>query len=178
VEHRGPRSDQEDPGRGPDARLKRRFAPGGLLHIGQGKWYPGEQLPRWALSCFWRKDGEPVWRDPELFGLENRSYGHGPAEAETFVRTLARHLGVDPSFASEAYEDVFYYLWKESRLPANVDPLDNKLKDPNERKRLTRLFQQGLNRSPAMSCRCAGGASALRAAGRAGAGPSATATSS
>ncbi|WP_296697252.1 DUF2126 domain-containing protein [Thiocapsa sp. UBA6158] len=127
-------------------RLKRRFAPGGLLHIGQGKWYPGEQLPRWALSCFWRKDGQPVWRNPELFGLENTEYGHGPAEAETFVRTLARHLGVDPSFASEAHEDVFYYLWKEARLPANVDPLDNKLKDPNERKRLTRLFQQGLNR--------------------------------
>uniref|UniRef100_UPI00359472AD transglutaminase family protein n=1 Tax=Thiocapsa sp. TaxID=2024551 RepID=UPI00359472AD len=127
-------------------RLKRHFAPGGLLHIGQGKWYPGEQLPRWALSCFWRKDGQPVWRDPELFGLENTQYGHGPAEAETFVRTLARHLGVDPTFASEAHEDVFYYLWKEARLPANVDPLDNKLKDPNERKRLTRLFQQGLNR--------------------------------
>ncbi|NCA70319.1 MAG: transglutaminase family protein [Sphingobacteriia bacterium] len=127
-------------------RLRQRFAPGGLLHIGQGKWYPGEQLPRWALACYWRKDGEPVWRDPALFGQEHLSYGYGPAEAETFVRTLARTLGVDPLAASEAYEDVFYYLWKEARLPSNVDPLDNKLKDPIERKRLTRLFQQGLNR--------------------------------
>ena len=128
-------------------RLKRRFAPGGLLHLGQGKWYPGEQLPRWALSCYWRKDGEPVWRDPGLFGLENQSYGHGPGEAETFIRTLARHLGVDPAHAEPAYEDVWYYLWKEQRLPVNVDPLDNKLKDPNERKRIARLFDQGLNRT-------------------------------
>ncbi|MCG6895540.1 MAG: transglutaminase family protein [Thiocapsa sp.] len=127
-------------------RLKARFAPGGLLHIGQGKWYPGEQLPRWALACYWRKDGEPVWRDSGLIGREDRQYGHGPAEAETFVRTLARQLGVDPGFALAAYEDVLYYLWKEARLPANVDPLDNKLRDPNERERLTRLFQRGLNR--------------------------------
>jgi uncharacterized protein (DUF2126 family)/transglutaminase-like putative cysteine protease len=126
-------------------RLKGRFAPGGLLHIGQGKWYPGEQLPRWALACYWRKDGEPVWRDETLFGKESTSYGHGPAEAERFARTLARHLGVDPDHAQPAYEDVWYYLWKEQRLPANVDPLDNKLKDPNERKRLARLFGQGLN---------------------------------
>ena len=128
-------------------RLKGHFAPGGLLHIGQGKWYPGEQLPRWALSCYWRKDGEPVWRDPALFGLENQDYGHGPDEAATFIRTLAKHLGVDPAHAEPAYEDVWYYLWKEQRLPANVDPLDNKLKDPNERKRIARLFDQGLNRT-------------------------------
>ncbi len=127
-------------------RLKKRFAPGGLLHIGQGKWYPGEQLPRWALSCYWRKDGEPVWHDPDLLGLESTSYGHGPAEAERFIHTLARHLGVDPEHASPAHEDVWYYLWKEARLPVNVDPLDNKLKDPNERKRIARLFSEGLDK--------------------------------
>ncbi|MBK1655551.1 DUF2126 domain-containing protein [Allochromatium vinosum] len=127
-------------------RLHARFAPGGLLHLGQGKWYPGEQLPRWALSCFWRKDGEPVWRDTALFGHEDGDYGHGPAEAEHFIRTLARHLGVDPDHAAPAHEDAWYYLWREARLPVNVDPLDNKLKDPNERQRIARLFDQGLNR--------------------------------
>ncbi|MGA7982394.1 MAG: transglutaminase family protein, partial [Chromatiaceae bacterium] len=126
-------------------RLKDRFAPGGLLHIGHGKWYPGEPLPRWALSCYWRKDGAPVWRNPALFADERDTSGHGAAHAERFIRALAERLEVRPEHALPAYEDVFYYLWKEARLPTNVDPLDNKLKDPLERKRLTRLFQQGLN---------------------------------
>jgi uncharacterized protein (DUF2126 family)/transglutaminase-like putative cysteine protease len=127
-------------------RLRRRFAAGGLLHHGQGKWYPGEQLPRWALSCVWRKDGKPVWRDVDLLAGEDRDYGFGPEEAEAFVRLLAGHLGVDPGLAVPAYEDVFYYLWREARLPHNVDPLQSHLKDPLERQRLARLFEGGLDR--------------------------------
>jgi len=126
-------------------RLRERFAPGGLLHIGQGKWYPGEQLPRWALSCYWRKDGEAIWNNPSLFADEGQPGQCSAADAEAFVRELADRLGVEPEHALPAYEDVFYYLWKEARLPANIDPLDSKLKDPMERKRLARLFQQGIN---------------------------------
>ena len=51
-------------------RLKQKYAPLGLSHFGQGKWYPGEQLPRWSLNCFWRRDGEPIWHNPALLGDE------------------------------------------------------------------------------------------------------------
>ena len=49
------------------ARLKKVWAPQGLVQRSQGKWYPGEQLPRWSLNCFWRADGEPIWRNPHLY---------------------------------------------------------------------------------------------------------------
>ncbi len=56
-------------------RLKQKYAPLGLSHFGQGKWYPGEQLPRWSLNCFWRRDGEPIWHNPALLDDEKRQRG-------------------------------------------------------------------------------------------------------
>ncbi len=127
-------------------RLKDRFAPGALLHQSQGKWYPGEPLPRWALSCFWRADGLPVWHEPALLADPSRPAGHGLPEAERLGEALARRLGLDPARLVAGYEDVYYYLWKEGTLPANVDPFDSKLSDPLERRRLARLFERGLDR--------------------------------
>jgi len=89
-------------------RLRDRFAPTGLLHFGQGKWYPGESLPRWALGCHWRLDGEPVWNEPRLVAEDDTDYGVTAADAERFARALARNLGVDPGFAIPGFEDVWY----------------------------------------------------------------------
>ncbi|MGQ0511891.1 MAG: transglutaminase family protein [Betaproteobacteria bacterium] len=127
-------------------RLKGRYAPGGLLHYGQGKWYPGEQLPRWSLSCFWRRDGAPLWDDAALFADETVDYGATEAQAALFLRTLAGKLALDPKYVFPAHEDAFYYLWRERRLPANVDPFDSRLEDPLERARLRRVFSQGLDK--------------------------------
>ena len=114
------------------------------LHYGQGKWYPGEPLPRWALDCYWRADGEPVWHDPALFADERQPDGHGATEAAArSSRALAERLGVDRrATCSPAYEDVWYYLWRERRLPVNVDPFDARLDDELERARLRRVFEQ------------------------------------
>lgn len=126
-------------------RLRARFAPGALLHYGQGKWYPGESLPRWALSCIWRTDGHPIWNDPQWIADESRDYGFTFTQARAFSKHLAERLGVDPRWTMPAYEDVYYYLWREQRLPINVLPWDPKLEDPEQRDRLTRVFQRGLN---------------------------------
>ena len=125
-------------------RLRGKFAPGSLLHYGQGKWYPGEPLPRWALAAYWRKDGVPIWKDDSLIADESKDYGFGAREAKELSLRLAKVIGVDPKYLLSAYEDVFYNTWKERRLPSNVTPEKSHLKNKNERERLARLFQQGL----------------------------------
>ncbi len=101
-------------------RLKSTFAPGALLHYGQGKWYPGEPLPRWALGCFWRTDGEPLWKNETLIADEQQDYGIGHEHARRFGESLAAHLGIKPSFLVAGYEDWIYYLWQEANQPVNL----------------------------------------------------------
>jgi uncharacterized protein (DUF2126 family) len=127
-------------------RLRDRFASGGVLHHGQGKWYPGESLPRWALGLYWRKDGEPVWRDPALVADERAPGSLTSDQARAFIFSLSERLGVNPDHALPGYEDVWYYMWKERRLPVNVDPLDNQLANPEDRARLAKVFEQGLDK--------------------------------
>jgi uncharacterized protein (DUF2126 family)/transglutaminase-like putative cysteine protease len=128
-------------------RLKEKYAPHGLAHFGQGKWYPGEQLPRWSLNCYWRKDGEALWSNPKLTADEAVKYPVTEATARAFLVRVAEQLGLDPKFVFPAYEDVFYHLWREQRLPANVDPFNSRLEDPMERARLAKVFEQGLNQT-------------------------------
>lgn len=126
-------------------RLRTRFAPGGMLHFGQGKWYPGEPLPRWALGLYWRKDGLPMWEREDLMGTEEKDYGFTHKDAQELSEELARQLGVDRKYINPAYEDPVKYALRERELPVNVDPLDSKLDDPQEREQLLRVFNRGLN---------------------------------
>ncbi len=126
-------------------RMRDKYAPQGLAHFGQGKWYPGEQLPRWSLNCFWRNDGEPMWENAKLLADETVDYGVDEEAAQKFLAAVATRLGLDPKFVFAAYEDAFYYLWRERKLPVNVDPFKSKLEDPLERARLAKIFSQGLD---------------------------------
>jgi uncharacterized protein (DUF2126 family) len=127
-------------------RLRQRFGAGALVHFGQGKWYPGEQLPRWSLNCFWRADGAPIWSKESLIADETGGALVSTKIAEEFLRGVAGRLGVESSHVFAAFEDTFYYLWREHRLPANLDPFDSRLEDPLERERLVKVFSQGLAR--------------------------------
>src|SRR5258705_485133 len=126
-------------------KLRTRFAPGGLLHFGQGKWYPGESLPRWAFGLYWRKDGVPIWKNSDLIAKIEGPRQAGIEDAERFAEGTAKKLGVDSEYIMPAFEDPSHWLQKEAGLPPNVDPSDSKLSDPEERSRMARVFDQGLN---------------------------------
>lgn len=125
-------------------RLKERFSNGAFIHIGQGKWYPGEPLPRWALSVYWRKDGKAVWSNPALFAKRDEKTCFNKTDAERLIITLAECLKLNKQNIVPAYEDDWYYLWKEGCLPENSDPHNNQLSDPLERARLREVFDNRL----------------------------------
>ena len=126
-------------------RLQGRFARGGFLHYGQGKWYPGEPLPRWALGVYWRTDDEPLWRDEALLADTRRPGHHGIPEARAFSSALVSALGLPDTLLITAYEDVPKLLKDEAALPVNADPLHANLGDASERARLSRLLLAGLD---------------------------------
>ena len=129
-------------------RFRQRFAPGGVLQYGQGKWYPGEQLPRWSFELHWRGDGAPLWNNPDLIALE-ADPNRRPADekdAEIFSRTLCHRLGVPANHAIPAYEDPVEFSLREQNLPSNSTPETNKVSDPEMRRRLVRVFEKGLER--------------------------------
>jgi len=127
-------------------RLRERFAPNGFLHYGQGKWYPGESLPRWAFGLYWRKDGKPIWQAPKLIADLAEPKGATTANAESFAQDLADRLGVGADYAIPAYEDPAHWMVKEGALPINVDPSDPQIDDAEERARMMRVFERGLSK--------------------------------
>ena len=124
-------------------RLKQRYAPGAVVFYGQGKWYPGEPLPRWAIGIYWRKDGQPVWKNPALIADDAARATATTEDARRFAHGVAHALGLADEFVIDAYEDPLLLLGAEARLPVNIDPLSVPLKDADERSRLRRALDRG-----------------------------------
>jgi len=126
-------------------RLRDRFAPGGLLHYGQGKWYPGEPLPRWAFALYWRKDGVPMWRDTALIAKEHVDHLATSEDARRFIEEVAARLGITRNFVVPAYEDPLHRMMQEGELPENFDPANPGIDDPLARDRIRREFERKLS---------------------------------
>ena len=126
-------------------RLRQRFAPGGLLHHGTGKWYPGESLPRWAMTCLWRVDGQPVWMNTDLLARPGTDAGHDYDHAIVFARHFASRLRVGAEHIQSAYEDALYCLWKEQRLAVNQELRDHNFDEDLERGMAARMLERGLS---------------------------------
>jgi len=125
-------------------RMQDRYASGALLHFGQGKWYPGEPLPRWALGCYWRNDGQPLWRKSALLDRGDLKDNREKRDAGHFLAALTAHLGLSERYVISAFEDVVYAIDQESRWPKNLDPLAVDLKNADERRRIAALIAEGL----------------------------------
>ncbi|MDX2202805.1 MAG: transglutaminase family protein [Hyphomicrobiaceae bacterium] len=126
-------------------RLADRFAAGGLLHYGQGKWYPGEPLPRWAFALYWRGDGQPLWEDKALIASEQPAKPATVADASSFMTALCTELGLPADSGIPAYEDAGYFMLVEQKLPLNIDPKKDELDDAAERHRLVSLIDNGFD---------------------------------
>lgn len=127
-------------------RLAGEFASGGLMHFGQGKWYPGEQLPRWAFACYWRRDGQPLWEKPELIDKEKPVKPTDIEATAKFATALCEQLGLPGDSGLAAYEDVAHFALVEQKLPVNLTVEDNKLEDEAERQRVVKAFERGLEK--------------------------------
>ncbi|MFY0053353.1 transglutaminase family protein, partial [Acinetobacter baumannii] len=95
-----------------------------LLHYGQGKWYPGESLPRWAFGLYWRKDGNPIWKNADLIATIGSPGKADIADAERLAEGTAKRLGLRSGYVMPAWEDPAYWIEREAALPANVSPAD------------------------------------------------------
>jgi len=115
------------------ARLKDSWAPGALVQRSQGKWYPGEPLPRWQIGLIWRTDGQALWHDPRLLAdpwSEQIPEPVDPAVARRLLTAIATGLGLPDSQVRPAYEDPLARLAEAVRRPdgepvAAADDLDD-----------------------------------------------------
>lgn len=105
-------------------RLRTLYAQGGVVHRGQGKWYPGEPLPRWNIALQWRTDGIALWNHPDLFADPWGAEVDAAAEqhAEELARAVTARLGLPAEQLHPAFEDPLAALVTEARLPYGSRP--------------------------------------------------------
>ncbi|CAA0081227.1 putative protein [BD1-7 clade bacterium] len=126
-------------------RLQAQFAPHGLLHYGQGKWYPGEPLPRWALGLYWRKDDIPLWKNPTWLARIDQNARLSVSDAKRFIDHLAKTLHVDNAACQPTFEDALYHLREQQQIPANIEAALYQPTDDNARAALAAALQQSFD---------------------------------
>ncbi|MFK7994776.1 MAG: DUF2126 domain-containing protein [Granulosicoccus sp.] len=120
------------------------FAPAGIVAYAQGKWYPGEPTPRWALITHWRTDGQPIWHKPELIGTPGK-HKATLSDAKKLMHSLCAELKLDTSFIRAIHEDPLHHLTLESMLPDDKALAELDLKDSDARQRLINLLSKGID---------------------------------
>ncbi|MDC6389327.1 transglutaminase family protein [Maribacter sp. PR1] len=128
-------------------RLLETFGKGGMLHHAQGKWYPGEPLPRWLIGIHWRKDGEAIWKESKWLASFTKKYEMPKNITSIFLEKLSHYLKCSDESITPAYEDAFYFLWEEGKLPTDIDPQNYSDKDTALRKKLGEVLEQGVGKT-------------------------------
>ena len=127
-------------------RLVDTFTSGAFKHYGQGKWYPGEPLPRWQYATYWRKDGQALWQSSKLLADPTKLGDCDDSKAQTFSQQLVAQLGLPQSVLVTAYEDVLYHLWQEGNLPVDPSPDNPALLHAMSRKGFLAKMEQGIDK--------------------------------
>jgi uncharacterized protein (DUF2126 family) len=125
-------------------KMKKEFAPAPLTHYAQGKWYPGEPLPRWQYGCYWRPDGEPLWHNQALLADINQTYQFDYTDAQAFMTHLLDRIQVPSECMHTAYEDYVYYMWQEGSLPIDAHPKDADMVDAMSREGFLARLGEGI----------------------------------
>lgn len=126
-------------------RLLKEFGYGGFMHHAQGKWYPGEPLPRWSIELCWRKDGRRIWFDENLLAAISGPVSIPENADILFLETLTTYLGITKTHIIPTYEDAFYFLWEQGKLPVDFNPADDKDSSLAEKK-ISEILKSGTSK--------------------------------